>query len=129
MVTVGCQEALYLTLRALRSDDRDVLLAVAPSYVGVHGAAQLVDMPVLPVSESPEGIDLDDLLAVVRQAKAAGLCPRACYVIPDFANPSGVRLSLGDQASGCSRSPPTRTSWCWRTTRTDCSATPTGRRP
>ena len=93
VVTVGCQEALYLTLRALRADDRDVLLAVAPSYVGVHGAAQLADLPVLPVGESPEGIDLDDLVAVVRQAKAAGLRPRACYVIPDFANPSGIRLN------------------------------------
>ncbi|MBB4927769.1 (S)-3,5-dihydroxyphenylglycine transaminase [Kitasatospora kifunensis] len=94
VVTVGCQEALYLTLRALRRDDRDVLLAVTPSYVGVHGAASLVDMPVLPVRESPEGIDLDDLLAQVRRARAAGLNPRACYVIPDFANPSGIRLSL-----------------------------------
>ncbi|MFD3457482.1 PLP-dependent aminotransferase family protein [Streptomyces sp. NPDC058691] len=93
VVTVGCQEALYLTLRALRHDERDVLLAVTPSYVGVHGAAGLADMPVLPVRESSEGIDLDDLVAVVRDAKAAGLRPRACYVIPDFANPSGVRLS------------------------------------
>lgn len=93
VVTVGCQEALYLTLRALRHDERDVLLAVTPSYVGVHGAAALADMPVLPVRESSEGIDLDDLVAVVRDAKASGLRPRACYVIPDFANPSGVRLS------------------------------------
>ncbi|WP_329560672.1 aminotransferase-like domain-containing protein [Kitasatospora sp. NBC_01266] len=94
VVTVGCQEALYLTLRALRRSDQDVLLAVTPSYVGVHGAASLVDMPVLPVRESPEGIDLDDLRAQAARARAAGLNPRACYVIPDFANPSGIRLSL-----------------------------------
>jgi (S)-3,5-dihydroxyphenylglycine transaminase len=94
VVTVGCQEALYLTLRALRRTDRDALLVVTPSYVGVHGAARLVDMPVLPVAESPDGIDLDDLRAQAARARAAGLNPRACYVIPDFANPSGVRLSL-----------------------------------
>jgi (S)-3,5-dihydroxyphenylglycine transaminase len=94
VVTVGCQEALYLTLRALRRDDRDVLLAVVPSYVGVHGAAQLVDMPLLPVRDSDQGIDLDDLVAVVRRARAAGQRPRACYVVPDFANPSGVSLDL-----------------------------------
>lgn len=92
VVTVGCQEALWLTLRALRRDERDVLLAVTPSYVGVHGAAMMVDMPVLPVREAADGIDLDDLVAVVRRARAAGRNPRACYVIPDFANPSGVRL-------------------------------------
>ncbi|MFG3055686.1 PLP-dependent aminotransferase family protein [Kitasatospora sp. NPDC048239] len=94
VVTVGCQEALYLTLRALRRRDTDVLLSVVPAYVGMHGAAQLVDMPVLPVEETPEGIDLDHLVAVVERAKADGLTPRACYVVPDFANPSGVRLSL-----------------------------------
>lgn len=93
VVTVGCQEALYLTLRVLRRDERDVLLAVTPSYVGVHGAASLVDMPVLAVRESPDGIDLDDLVAVAGDAKASGLRPRAFYVIPDFANPSGVRMS------------------------------------
>ncbi|WP_280683164.1 PLP-dependent aminotransferase family protein [Kitasatospora sp. MAA19] len=94
VVTVGCQEALYLTLRALRRTDRDVLLAVTPSYVGAHGAARLADMRVLPVRESAEGIDLTDLSAQVARARAAGLNPRACYVIPDFANPSGLRLSL-----------------------------------
>ncbi|MFD0890630.1 PLP-dependent aminotransferase family protein, partial [Streptosporangium algeriense] len=45
VVTVGCQEALYLTLRALRRDERDALLSVFPCYVGVAGAAALADMP------------------------------------------------------------------------------------
>ncbi|MFJ1754886.1 PLP-dependent aminotransferase family protein [Kitasatospora sp. NPDC088134] len=97
VVTVGCQEALYLTLRALRRDERDVLLAVAPSYVGVHGAAGLVDLPVLPVRETATGLDLDHLVAQARAARAAGRNPVACYVIPDFANPSGARLSLADR--------------------------------
>jgi (S)-3,5-dihydroxyphenylglycine transaminase len=97
VVTVGCQEALYLTLRALRRGERDVLLAVAPSYVGVHGAAGLADLPVLPVRESQAGIDLDHLVAQARAARAAGRNPVACYVIPDFANPSGVRLGLAER--------------------------------
>jgi (S)-3,5-dihydroxyphenylglycine transaminase len=42
VVTVGCQEAMFLVLRALRVDDRDVLLAVAPTYVGLTGAARLL---------------------------------------------------------------------------------------
>jgi (S)-3,5-dihydroxyphenylglycine transaminase len=94
VVTVGCQEALYLTLRALRRTDRDALLAVSPCYVGAHGAAQLVDMPVVPVPESAAGVDPDDLVAAVRQARASGLHPRALYVVPDFANPSGIQLPL-----------------------------------
>ncbi len=94
VVTVGCQEALYLTLRALRRTDNDALLAVVPSYVGAHGAAQLTDMRLLPVADSAQGIDLDDLVTVVRNARKSGLRPRALYIIPDFANPSGTSLSL-----------------------------------
>ncbi|MFF3488941.1 PLP-dependent aminotransferase family protein [Streptomyces sp. NPDC002701] len=93
VVTVGCQEALQLTLTALRAGPEDVVLAVAPTYVGVHGAAQLADMDLLTVRDSPEGIDLDDLRAVTTRAKARGLRPRALYLVPDFANPSGVSMS------------------------------------
>ncbi|MGC4937999.1 PLP-dependent aminotransferase family protein [Kribbella sp. DT2] len=94
VVTVGCQEAMVLALRALRKDSHDVLLAVAPSYVGITGAARLLDLPVLPVAGGNDGIDLEDLVAVVKAARADGLRPRACYVMPDFANPSGLSLDL-----------------------------------
>ncbi len=94
VVTVGCQEAMVLALRALRKDSNDVLLAVEPAYVGITGAARLLDLPVLPVAGGNDGIDLEDLVAVVKAAKADGLRPRACYVMPDFANPSGLSLDL-----------------------------------
>lgn len=94
VVTVGCQEAMYLVLRALRADERDVLLAVSPTYVGLTGAARLVDLPVRPVATGEHGIDLDDLVKVIQRERAAGRRPRACYVMPDFANPSGLSLSV-----------------------------------
>jgi (S)-3,5-dihydroxyphenylglycine transaminase len=90
VVTVGCQEALYLTLRALRRTDRDAVLAVLPCYVGVTGAAQLADLPVIPVEGGPAGIDLGDLARKITSAKESGLRPRACYVVADNANPTGV---------------------------------------
>jgi (S)-3,5-dihydroxyphenylglycine transaminase len=95
VVTVGCQEAMYLVLRALRRGPEDVLLAVAPTYVGLTGAARLVDMPVLPVRAGSTGVDLADLAEQLRRARAAGLRPRACYLMPDFANPSGITMDLG----------------------------------
>jgi (S)-3,5-dihydroxyphenylglycine transaminase len=94
VVTVGCQEAMFLVLRALRADERDVLLAVSPTYVGLTGAARLVDLPVRPVATGPTGIDLDDLVKVIQRERAAGRRPRACYVMPDFANPSGLSLDV-----------------------------------
>ncbi|MEU3456937.1 PLP-dependent aminotransferase family protein [Micromonospora sp. NPDC006766] len=92
VVTVGCQEAMFLVLRALRAGPQDVLFAVAPTYVGLTGAARLVDLPVRPVAGGPAGIDLTDLREQLRRARAEGLRPRACYVMPDFANPSGVSM-------------------------------------
>ncbi|MFE7663669.1 aminotransferase-like domain-containing protein [Streptomyces celluloflavus] len=94
VVTVGCQEAILLVLRALRRDARDVVLTVSPSYVGLTGAARLLDMTVVPVREGPLGIDLDDLTEQLRRTRADGLRPRALYLVPDFSNPSGRSLDL-----------------------------------
>lgn len=94
IVTVGYQEAMFAVVRALRADDSDVLLAVWPAYVGMTGAARLADLPVWPVRSGPDGIDLDDLVAQAARARAAGLRARACYVMPDFANPSGVSMTV-----------------------------------
>ncbi len=88
VVTAGCQEAMLLTLRALRADATDVLLAISPAYVGITGAARVVDLPVLPVP------DLDELPALLKAARADGLRPRGFYVMPDFANPSGLSMDL-----------------------------------
>ncbi|WP_435587397.1 PLP-dependent aminotransferase family protein [Micromonospora aurantiaca (nom. illeg.)] len=97
VVTVGCQEAMFLVLRALRTGPADVLFAVAPTYVGLTGAARLVDLPVRPVAGGPDGVDLADLRAGVRRARAEGLRPRGCYVMPDFANPSGVSMDTAQR--------------------------------
>jgi (S)-3,5-dihydroxyphenylglycine transaminase len=94
VVTVGCQEAMVLALRALRVDERDVVLCVLPAYVGLTGAARLLDMPVLGVRSGERGIDLDDLRRVLASARADGLRPRACYLVPDFANPSGITMDV-----------------------------------
>ncbi|WP_179079204.1 PLP-dependent aminotransferase family protein [Streptomyces rectiverticillatus] len=93
VVTIGAQEALLLVLRALRATERDVVLAVAPTYVGLTGAAQLLDMPVHFVGEGPDGVDIDDFVARVGEVRAAGLRPRALYLVPTFSNPTGVTMT------------------------------------
>ncbi|MCN0179148.1 aminotransferase-like domain-containing protein [Salinispora arenicola] len=97
VVTVGCQEAMFLVLRALRADPRDVLLAVAPTYVGLTGAARLLDLAVRPVATTESGVDLADLRGQIHRARFEGLRPRACYLMPDFANPSGVSIPMSDR--------------------------------
>jgi (S)-3,5-dihydroxyphenylglycine transaminase len=94
VVTVGAQEGMFLLLRALYAGSDDVLLVSSPCYVGITGAARLLDIEVLPVPEGPGGVDPEAVRAVARQAVARGKRPRAFYVVPDFANPSGTSMAV-----------------------------------
>lgn len=91
-ITVGCQEAMVIVLRALFAAPEDVLLVAEPCYVGVTGAARLVGFPVVGVPESAAGIDPATVARVARDVRAGGRNPRALYLVPDFANPSGQCL-------------------------------------
>ncbi|WP_223180823.1 aminotransferase-like domain-containing protein [Streptomyces griseicoloratus] len=94
VVTVGCQEAMLLAVRALVSGPDDVLLVSSPCYVGITGAARLLDAEVRAVPEDPDGFRCADLEAALRAERARGRRPRAFYLIPDHANPSGTTLPL-----------------------------------
>jgi len=94
VVTVGCQEAMFLAVRALIADPADVLLVSSPCYVGITGAARLIDAEVIAVQEREHGLDCADVEAAVLASRAGGRRPRACYVLPDHANPSGNTMPL-----------------------------------
>jgi (S)-3,5-dihydroxyphenylglycine transaminase len=94
VVTVGAQEGMFLLLRALFARPQDVLLVSSPSYIGITGAARLLDVPVVPVPEGSAGPDPEAVRSVARRAAAAGQRPRALYVVPDFANPSGASMTV-----------------------------------
>lgn len=94
VVTVGAQEGMLLVLRALAAGPEDSLLVSSPCYVGITGAAAVLDVPVVPVPEGPDGLRPAALAAAVEAELARGRRPRACYVMPDHANPSGVTIPL-----------------------------------
>ncbi|MFE9776126.1 PLP-dependent aminotransferase family protein [Streptomyces sp. NPDC005931] len=94
VVTVGCQEAMFLTLRALFGGPSDVLLVSSPCYVGITGAARLLDIETVHVPEGERGADPELLRRTVAELRAAGKRPRAFYVVPDFSNPTGTCLPL-----------------------------------
>ncbi|MEU2208442.1 aminotransferase class I/II-fold pyridoxal phosphate-dependent enzyme [Streptomyces hygroscopicus] len=93
VVTVGAQEGMLLALRALFAGPGDVLLVASPCYVGITGAASLLGVPVRPVEERADGLDVADVEAAVLAERARGRRPRAFYVVPDHSNPSGNTLS------------------------------------
>jgi (S)-3,5-dihydroxyphenylglycine transaminase len=92
VVTVGCQEAMLLTLRALISGPRDVFLVSSPCYVGITGAARLLDITVVPVDERDSGFRCADLDRAITAERARGRQPRAFYVVPDHSNPAGTTM-------------------------------------
>lgn len=94
VVTVGAQEGMLLVLRALIRDPADVLLVGSPCYLGITGAARLLDVPVEPIPEGPDGLEPEAVRERVRQLRAAGRRPRLLYLSPDFSNPSGIRMPL-----------------------------------
>ncbi|UGY95016.1 PLP-dependent aminotransferase family protein [Streptomyces gobiensis] len=94
VVTVGCQEGMFIALRALFAGPSDVLLVSSPCYVGITGAARLLDIETVPVPEGEDGIDPGALRRTVTTLRAVGKRPRALYVVPDFSNPTGTCLTL-----------------------------------
>jgi (S)-3,5-dihydroxyphenylglycine transaminase len=92
VVTVGCQEAMLIALRALIAGPDDVLLVSTPCYVGITGAARLLNIAPVAVAEREDGFHCEDLEAVLVALKATGRTPRAFYVVPDHANPSGMTM-------------------------------------
>lgn len=93
VVTVGCQEAMFLAVRALITGPDDVLLVSNPCYVGIAGAARLLDVTVAPVDEHEDGLRCADVGAAIEAVRSRGQHPRALYVVPDHSNPSGTTMS------------------------------------
>jgi (S)-3,5-dihydroxyphenylglycine transaminase len=94
VVTVGCQEAILLALRALFAGPDDVLLAAEPCYVGITGAACVLDIEVVGVPEREAGLVAADVEAAIGRVRAQGRRPRAVYLVPDHANPSGSTIDV-----------------------------------
>ena len=92
MVTSGCQEAMIIAVRGLCSRPGDVVLAAEPCYLGFTGAARVLGVDVVPVPETADGLRPETVSRVAREVRAGGRCPRALYVVSNFANPSGVSL-------------------------------------
>lgn len=93
VVTVGAQEAMLLTLRALVREGESVAVT-SPCFPGFLGAARLLGIPTVPVADTPTGPCLQQLETALAEARAGGSRVRALYVAADHANPAGNRMPL-----------------------------------
>lgn len=92
LVTTGSQQGLDLVARVLL-DPGDVALVELPAYTGAITAFRSVQAELVGVRQEDDGIDLQDLDAVLARLRGAGRRVRFLYVVPNFQNPTGLLVS------------------------------------
>ncbi|MFR9730359.1 PLP-dependent aminotransferase family protein [Saccharopolyspora sp. MS10] len=91
LVTNGAQHGFALVLRALISPGERVLVE-HPTYPNPLQAIRGVGAEAVAVPMLADGWDLELMAATLQQAT-----PKLAYLIPDFQNPTGLRMSAADR--------------------------------
>jgi DNA-binding transcriptional MocR family regulator len=90
--TDGAQQALEL-IGKIFCDPGDLVLTEAPSYVGALQAFQSYQVEMRSVATDGEGLVPDALVETLTTIAAEGRRAKFIYLVPTFANPSGITLS------------------------------------
>ena len=88
LVTSGGIDGLELVSKSFL-DRGDTVVVEGPTYLGAIMAFRSFEAQVVAVPMDEEGLDVDELAAVL----AGGLRPKLLYTIPDHQNPAGVSLT------------------------------------
>lgn len=89
LITTGSQQALDL-LSKIFIDPGDRVLVENPGYVGGLGAIRSYQADITGINLVEDGIEID----LLEEELAKGRRFKFIYLVPDFSNPSGIRLSL-----------------------------------
>ncbi len=92
MITTGSQHALEL-IADLFLDQGDVALVESPSYVGAVGIFRHKEAHIEHVYTDSDGISPEAVAEAADRLIADGKKVKLLYLVPNFANPSGVTLS------------------------------------
>jgi 2-aminoadipate transaminase len=92
VMTTGSQHGLEL-LSGLFIDEGDVVLAEGPSYVGALGIFRHYQAHVEHVYTDQDGMSPEALEEAIDRLKEQGRTIKFLYLVPNFANPSGVTLA------------------------------------
>ncbi len=93
LIISGSQQGLDFSGKVFL-DEGDTVFCESPSYLGAINAFRSYQCVFKAVETDRDGMNLDDLVKKIEQAKAEGHPPKFVYVIPDFQNPSGKTWSL-----------------------------------
>ena len=84
LVVNGAQQGLDLFCRALL-EPGDAVIVENPTYGNLLPLLRVHQAEVIPVPMTPDGLDLDELEAVLEQRRA-----KILYTMPHFQNPTGI---------------------------------------
>jgi len=93
LITTGSQQALDL-LSKIFIDPGDKVFVEKPGYVGGIGATQSYEAELIGIEMDKNGIKIDILEQELKRLTDKGDRAKFIYLVPDFSNPSGARLSL-----------------------------------
>lgn len=97
VMTTGSQHGLEL-ISGLFLDKDDVVLAEGPSYVGAIGIFRHYEAHIEHVETDQDGLQPEALKEAITRLKAQGRKIKFLYLVPNFANPSGVTLAAKRRA-------------------------------
>jgi 2-aminoadipate transaminase len=87
LITSGSQQGLDLIGKVMVNEGEGVAIE-EPGYLGAIQALSLYKPEFLPVPVSDEGLEIEQLRAVMSKEK-----PKIIYTVPNFSNPSGISYS------------------------------------
>ncbi len=88
IVTTGCQEAIFLTLRAITAPG-DIIAIESPTFYGLLQIIETLSLKAIEIPTHPrDGISLDALQLACDQWPI-----KACIVVPNYSNPLGYCMA------------------------------------
>lgn len=93
IITTGSQQGLDLVSKIFINPG-DVVFVEKPGYVGGIGAIKSYEAEVIGIDMEQDGIDVILLENQLKRCKKKGKNVKFAYLVPDYSNPSGIRLSL-----------------------------------
>jgi monomeric phenylalanine-4-hydroxylase len=97
LMTVGAQEAFAIIVSAICNRDEDVILTEDPSYIGLSSFTKAFEYNIAGIAINEEGIDLRELKRKIYALNGSGKRVKLLYVIPDYQNPSGSCMPIGNR--------------------------------
>jgi 2-aminoadipate transaminase len=96
LISVGSTNAIYCYARAL-IDPGDVILCEGPNFLGTGLLFETIGAEVIGLDVNEAGIDLQQMEATIQQCAAEGKKIKFIYTIPEFQNPTGISMQLGNK--------------------------------